>query len=740
MAVLNSGDVNVDLVSLHCQQVRALLESGGVSDAMGRPVEEPLWRASLGLAKHAIDPEQAIIKLAGRHQDFDLDTSMAKMNGWGGSGPTTCEKFEQLCSGGCAGCPQKGKIKSPAMLSYQTEIEVVAVEAGATVPVVLPMPKGYILKDGGVHLEIEIPDDTTGTVTKTHEMVCPLMIYISGIYKDDVSKKTAIGLCVNLPHGGWKEEMHDADVLATGGKDFASCMVNMQVFMPSMQMQEKTRRYLMSYLAMVQQQAPSGVDFTTFGWQKDGSFMCGPKLLGKDNVDVRLRGAAQAYEPLIGPHGDRDEWVRAMSMLDRSGTETIRSATLLATAGLLGPASGNATLVVSIYSTETTTGKTLSLIAANSLIGTPRDLLLNKKDTHNAMYKIRGVLNHLPACMDEVTTALDQEIADMLYEFSSGRERTRMNKDGSLREPATWAGPTLMSTNISLHQKVEGAQAGNEPLKARCLELPQHDRTFVTPREGETRSDAYEFFDLVAKNNGWAFPELIEQIQRMGGPAAVWDKAEAAFERNVGFVFEPQERFYRTAIISAWAIGRMGATLGLFPFDVRQTIDYLCSQVERTRRVEREHRVDVFDTIGQFLAEHNDQLVEARSKYGVDAEQVTMPAPERAVARVKVVYDASTPVMPGSYIAINAEQLRIWLGKKRDGMDRIERSLEAEGALIKRRERVTMFKGCPRHAPGQAQCLIINLNHPRFIDSLSGLTARTQSKVALAVMNGENAA
>ena len=156
--------------------------------------------------------------------------------------------------------------------------------------------------------------------------------------------------------------------------------------------------------------------------------------------------------------------------------------------------------------------------------------------------------------------------------------------------------------------------------------------------------------------------------------------------------------------------------------------------------MEREHRVDVFDTIGQFLAEHNDQLVEARSKYGVDAEQVTMPAPERAVARVKVVYDASTPVMPGSYIAINAEQLRIWLGKKRDGMDRIERSLEDEGALIKRRERVTMFKGCPRHAPGQAQCLIINLNHPRFIDSLSGLTARTQSKVALAVMNGENAA
>ena len=74
-----------------------------------------------------------------------------------------------------------------------------------------------------------------------------------------------------------------------------------------------------------------------------------------------------------------------MGMLNNPGTDTIRSAVLLSTIGLLGPASGNSTLVVSIYSTETTTGKTLSLIAANSLIGNPRELLLNRNDTVNAM-------------------------------------------------------------------------------------------------------------------------------------------------------------------------------------------------------------------------------------------------------------------------------------------------------------------------------------------------------------------
>lgn len=207
----------------------------------------------------------------------------------------------------------------------------------------------------------------------------------------------------------------------------------------------------MDYLSMVQKQAPTGQDFVSFGWQKDGSFMCGPTLLGAEHngIDTRLRGPAKAFGDLIATHGTREGWVQGMNMLNNPGTETIRSATLLATAGILGPAAGNATVVVSIYSTETTTGKTLSLIAANSLIGKPKPLFLNQKDTHNAMYKMRGVLNNLPCCIDEMTAADDKEVADMAYQFSMGREKVSMTKDRDLRDPAVWDGPTLMTTNIS---------------------------------------------------------------------------------------------------------------------------------------------------------------------------------------------------------------------------------------------------------------------------------------------------
>jgi hypothetical protein len=47
-----------------------------------------------------------------------------------------------------------------------------------------------------------------------------------------------------------------------------------------------------------------------------------------------------------------------------------------------------------------------------------------------------------------------------------------------------------------------------------------------------------------------------------------------------------------------------------------------------------------------------------------------------------------------------------------------------------------MYKGCQRDNPGQAFCITINLNHPRFVDALTSPKARPQSAVTLAVLGG----
>ena len=119
--------------------------------------------------------------------------------------------------------------------------------------------------------------------------------------------------------------------------------------------------------------------------------------------------------------------------------------------------------------------------------------------------------------------------------------------------------------------------------------------------------------------------------------------------------------------------------------------------------------------------------------------QQLVPQVREAVARLKVVYDSNTPVMPGSILAINCARLREWLRKSRDSVDRIMDELMLEGALISPRDRVTIYKGCQRENPGQAMCAIINMNHPRFMDALTSTKARPGTGVVVSLLHGRKA-
>ena len=83
-AVIGSGDVVLESVLTRCNQLHAIADSGGVTDAAGNRVEEPMWRATMGLAKYCNDVPVAVIRLGGAHPDFDLDDSLNKMAGWHG--------------------------------------------------------------------------------------------------------------------------------------------------------------------------------------------------------------------------------------------------------------------------------------------------------------------------------------------------------------------------------------------------------------------------------------------------------------------------------------------------------------------------------------------------------------------------------------------------------------------------------------------------------------------------------
>lgn len=738
-AILNEGnDLDLDTIAEGCNQVRALLASGGAIDAAGQPVDEPLWRASLGIAKYTPDPEAAIIRLAGQHPDFDLQSNMDKLDGWRGTGPTTCETFRQLCSKGCEGCPYAGKQTSPASLSGKRTHTIPPAPDSETTEVEVSLPEGYVIKRGRIYKEIET--ETESGIVKDWEHVSAYPMFIRAVFFDTTNRKSAFTLVVKKPITGWEEADHPIQVLASAGKDFSTFLVDNQLFgFTHGPQQEKLRGYLMDYLKMVQNQVGTGYDYTTFGWQDDGAFVCGEYVANPSGstAERRIVGNAKTYLNRVCTAGTRAGFVEAMQMLNLDGTAVIRACVLAATTGIIAKWMGNGSSIVSVYSTETTTGKTLSLLAVNSLCGNPRSLIQGRNDTANAIYGMRGALNNLPMTIDELTMVDDMQIASMAYSFSEGQEKAAMNQKREIRDGAKWNGPTFMTTNSSLLTKYSAVMQQSEPMRVRTFEMQQNDRRFVSLRDENGNRISDQFGSKLLANYGWAFPELVEAVIALGGPEVVAQKGAADFRKTFGFEFLPQERFYESMIKSAWTMGKIGASLGLFPFDIKATINYMLSNVTTLREEAAKSHVDAIDVIGQFMQEFNDQIIEVTQEYGNKGAkpQVVQPAPMKAVMRATFVYDKNTPIMPGSSLAINTNAFRQFLRKANDAEDRILRELDEMGALISPNERVTMFKNCRGRNPGQAWCIIINLNHPRFVAALQGADFRRQSNLTLAILD-----
>jgi hypothetical protein len=117
------ADINDDL-ALHESQpksmARILTECGAASYANSNQdrIEEPYWRAMIGLAKHTTEGREAAHDLSRRHPEYDAALTEEKFDRWA-TGPTTCERFEEFNPKACGQCKHKGKFKSPIVLGAE---------------------------------------------------------------------------------------------------------------------------------------------------------------------------------------------------------------------------------------------------------------------------------------------------------------------------------------------------------------------------------------------------------------------------------------------------------------------------------------------------------------------------------------------------------------------------------------------------------------------------------------------
>jgi hypothetical protein len=730
-AILKNCNLNIPVLGKKCLQLAALLSSGGEFDANGKHVSEPLWRASLGIAAYGVDQEAAMMLLSSKHPDFDHAANMAKMASWTAA-PTSCGEFDKHCPGVCGGCAYKG-VASPGSLNEEvvapvaTPTATVAASAGLTPA--NTMPPDYYVSNGAIFKDVEKDTKTVDaagkpiivtTLVKT--LVCPYEIHVLAMYHDVwgpravASTKATATISVKYPMDGVVEHEIPIAAITNGGKDMSTYLGDKQIFISSAATAELTRTYLMNYLARVQSLMPSGVDFGHFGWQEDGSFLCGHTLIGSptSNLMHRLKDTAKQYSGVIQPFGNRDQWADLTKVVDEPGGEYLGVSLLTACIGALGNVSGAGTPIVSFVSTAGGNGKTLALRFGNSAFMSASDEhLFNPRDTLNNLFHRLGVLGDLSGSMDEYTTIPDPLMAaNLAYEISSGREKQRLNKEGVARTPEKWRAPMRLTANRSLLDMFDQAQSQDEPLRMRTLEFTLKNRDFV---------DAHgrHIHNTLGETYGHAMPAIIEAIIDMGGKELVWKNGFVAYNKKFKELFKSEERFRYNTIILCYIVGMIGRKVGVFRFDIERIVNFMIAEMIASRDYNLAVKQDAVDIIGQFMQEHNHQLIVSRREVG-KPEQVQFPVPDVACMRMEVIYDAKNAVLPGSTLAINNTIFKAWLRRTRDSLGRMTTELEEMKALAETNHRVTIYKGCQKQNPGQAFCLILDLTHPRMAAVLSG--------------------
>lgn len=709
-AAILEGGTPIHLDNLRkCKQIDALISSGGRLNAAGTVVEEPLWRASLGIAKFCEDQQDAVIRLAGGHPDFDLDNNLQKLAGWRGTGPTNCATLKSLCPEGCVGCKHDGKLTSPAQLSTGvTEVPIVHPNTGETMN--LKLPHRYSFNNGCV---VYTPPGSDETV-----FVSPYLMYVVARFTDVEEKRSLAKIAVQFPLEGTRVIDIDINAISMGGAELGKALAMKQVY--TYGDNRLLKQYLMTYLQELQRMKSIDYFYKHYGWQADGTFLAGDGLVGQPPSEhTHFEGSLDEYKRLgrMGQQGDLQAWIKGTKMFAHPDLEFQGLVFLMMIGSPIMKGSGLASLFVNMYSKDSGSGKTLTARYGMSAWGNPDTLLRTVNDTDNALYKHFGVLSSTGAYIDEVTTMDNERLRAFVFTLQEGREKSRVTQaaDG-FRTSATWNMPVFGSSNKDIYEAL-GTRYSSEAESLRVLQFPMQ-RVALFEKGGQ--NIGYTISRFLAKNYGMAGPLIVEEIIRRGGPEAVYEKAFAQFEYKYNFQFKGQERFIQAAFVIADAVNDICKSLGLIMFDGARLIYRGLKYLESLRNVIQESAMNGMDLLMQCLTENAMRIVHYREiqQKGNIKSFIIEPAPSSAIARTEVAYDEKGTFL-GGLLYINKQMLKKWCQINGAEYRSIIVGLANEGVTLEDNVRKTLFKGVNgASSSGQTYCLKLDLaSHPRLIEA-----------------------
>lgn len=665
------------------------------------------WFYALSVAAMCEDADTAVHKLSDGHPDYDpeeIDKKVATIRK-----ATSCAKFKSVNPQLCEGCPHLGKIMGPKDLGVQpkeaiSDVLEVQTEDGLVESFTVPKyPKPYYRGEGGgIWWQPPVQPDSEGEVF-------PVQVYEYDLYPvkimDDSIDGNVVLFRLHLPHNNTKEFTaplkHVLDPTELRKVLSSKGVISIG----------KKQAHLLEFTAMMlkdlQIKYREQIMRQQFGWADNNTKF----IIGSQEIS----GEGIAYSPpskttsklakFMGPVGSLDRWKEIWNLYNTKGLEPHAFAALSAFGSPLLRFLNQTGAVINLFNPRSGTGKTTVLNMINSVYGHPKELRLKQDDTPNGRLQWVGILNNIPATMDELTNMNANEYSDFLYALSNGKGKERMLAGANeLRENnTTWQSITVATSNASFAEKLSIIKKNPEGELMRLIEYPIEKLNLLDA------ASAKQMFDKdLFHNYGHAGPVYIQHvIDNLEYTQGLCNWMQEKIDRELQL--EPKERFWSATVAANLTGGIIARDAGLIEWDMNRMYHHSCALVDDLRKNGVTPVDDVRQTVADFLYRHMQNILVVNGN--ADRRTNMQAAPKREPkGELLVRIEPDTKRM-----FIIAKAFREYCVKFQINYGETIKKLETEGRLIKkdgvRLSKGTAVSGDPIH------CLWFKIDDDEFIDA-----------------------
>jgi hypothetical protein len=294
-----------------------------------------------------------------------------------------------------------------------------------------------------------------------------------------------------------------------------------------------------------------------------------------------------------------------------------------------------------------------------SVWGKPKELVIEKNDTQNSRMLRGEVYHNLPLYIDEMTNAKPDELSDMIYQLSGGRQKNRMagggNTERARGEP--WSLLTVTTGNTSIIEKVSLAKAMPKAEAQRMLETKA--KKLFNETETKHLTDAHaQNAEVLYGHAGIIYIQyVIENIEEV---KLLLGRVQTAIDKEAGL--KAENRFWSAGVACTITGAMIAKRLGLLPYLPKKLMNYSLGLLKENIRSVGDMSSTVEETLNNYLHDNWGSILKIRSTDDLRSAQDNgldeLVIPE-VDPRVRLVGRYETDV---KMLYLTPKPLKVWCG------------------------------------------------------------------------------